>query len=170
MKWTDGLTADALRNAVVYEPNSGEFRQKLGQGRRVRRGLLVAGYLRPDGYRVICVLGKHYLAHRLAWLYEHGTWPADQIDHVNGIRCDNSIANLRAAVSAENNQNRGRRCDNSSGFVGVSAHKSSGRWQAKIGVAGRRIHLGLFASAGDAAQAYIAAKARSHTFNPEVRA
>jgi hypothetical protein len=85
-----------------------------------------------------------YKAHRLAWLYVYGRWPDGEIDHINGDGCDNRIANLREATPAENNYNRVRRIDNTSGIKGVSWNKRSGQWLVHVGFGGRIVHGGLF--------------------------
>ncbi len=51
-----------------------------------------------------------YKAHRLAWFYVHGVWPKEQIDHINGDKADNCIANLRLADFSKNQANDGERC------------------------------------------------------------
>jgi hypothetical protein len=45
----------------------------------------------PTGYREIRVGGERYYEHRLAWLYVHGRWPKEQIDHINHKRDDNRL-------------------------------------------------------------------------------
>jgi hypothetical protein len=84
------------------------------------------------------------------------------VDHVNGDGLDNRRANLRAATSAQNAQNRRRRSDNTSGYKGVSWHRSSERWSAYITADGRRHHLGRFDDPTDAARAYDTAARELH--------
>ena len=106
------LTAERLREVLAYDPDTGVFTWKARTSpfSRVNVGD-VAGNLRRDGYIEICVDGRKHQSHRLAWLYVYGEWPADQIDHINGIRTDNRIANLREANNAENHHNlRKARC------------------------------------------------------------
>lgn len=76
------------------------------------------------------------------------------VDHENGNRLDNRRANLRAATRAQQQYNRGRGCNNTSGFKGVSFHRKTGRWRATIQLDGRHRHLGLFDDAETAARAY----------------
>lgn len=79
------------------------------------------------------------LAHRLAWFLHYGVWPAGSIDHINGIRHDNRLVNLRDVTAAENSMNR-RGEVNASGYPGVTkCHK---RWGARIVVNGKRLWLG----------------------------
>lgn len=97
-----------------------------------------------DGYKKGAVKGNDYLAHRVIWLLHTGHWPADQIDHVNGIRSDNRICNLRPASNTENGRNKRIRSDNSSGVQGVGWCKREKKWQARIRVDGTLKHLGYF--------------------------
>jgi hypothetical protein len=132
--------------------------------------LSVAGGLSTCGYRRINIDRRLYQAHRLAWLYVHGRWPIVELDHINGVRDDNRLANLREATRAQNNQNLSQRSDNKSGHVGASFHKQTRRWKAQIQVGGQTRHLGLYATPEAAHDAYLAAKAEMHTFQPALRA
>ena len=76
------------------------------------------------------------------------------VDHVNGNRLDNRESNLRAASYSQNQANRERSYKNQSGYKGVWLNKRAKRWQAEICVQGKRIHLGYFDCAEDAARAY----------------
>lgn len=87
--------------------------------------------------------GYGMLVHRLIFCYHHGYFP-EFIDHINGIRSDNRIENLRATTKTENFQNMCLRKDNKSGCHGVSIHKHSGLWHARITVDKRIISLGYF--------------------------
>ena len=102
-------------------------------------------------------------------MYAHGTWPEKQLDHINGIRDDNRLVNLREATPAENQQNRALHPLNTSGHPGVTWNKKERKWHAKIAVANKRYHLGLFDTVEEAAAAYADAKKKHHLFNPEVR-
>lgn len=86
----------------------------------------------------------------------------DIVDHKNGDRRDNRKTNLRIATAAQNAQNAARRNDNSSGFKGVSMHKTSGKWWAYINVAGKRKSLGYYVKPEDAHSAYSKASAELH--------
>jgi hypothetical protein len=105
-------------------------------------------------------------AHRVAWALATGAWPQEQIDHRNGIRSDNRLANLRAATQPENSRNAKAHADNASGFLGVHRHKQTGRWRAQIRVGPRHFHLGLFNTPEAAHAAYLRAKKRLHSFQP----
>ena len=149
------ITAEQIRETLTYDPLSGSLRWLVTRG-AARYGA-VAGTLRPDGYRQIKIDGRTYKAHRLAWLHAHGVWPDDEIDHVNGDRADNRIANLRKATWIENQWNARRRVDNTSGFKGVSWHKENTRWRADIRVNGKAMGLGYHDTPEEAHAAYVAA-------------
>jgi hypothetical protein len=76
------------------------------------------------------------------------------IDHVNGDGLDNQKHNLRPCERWQNAHNRGLGLNNTSGFKGVHFMKSTRRWRARIGINGRRISLGLYGTALEAANAY----------------
>ena len=149
------LTAKRLRELLHYDPETGVFRW-VARGHNTTSGT-VAGYLHKKGYQMIAIDGRQYRAHRLAWLYVHGFWPSDQIDHIDGIRHNNHIANLRQATNCQNCQNSKRPCNNTSGFKGASWHRQIGKWKAQIMVDGDKIYLGIFATAEEAHAAYCAA-------------
>ena len=163
------LTAERLREVLSYDPLTGVFLWKVSTSRRVSVGS-VAGYTDQDGYLRIRIDRVGYRAHRLAWLYMHGEWPADQIDHRNRSRMDNRIENLREATNGENSQNREPKRAKPSGLIGVNWHARDKRWIAQIMVDGRSIHLGSFTELEKAAQARADAKAKLHNFQPYDRA
>jgi hypothetical protein len=88
------------------------------------------------------------------------------IDHINGVSSDNRICNLREATISENGQNRKRGKNNTSGFTGVSWHKSKNKWCSQIRVNGDLIALGSFDTPQEANDAYLLAKSKLHPFNP----
>lgn len=143
---------------LSYDPTTGIFEWKeTGRGRKKR-----AGNINNTGYRRISVGRMSYLAHRLAWFITYGYWPKGLLDHVNGDRDDNRIANLRECNRAQNMANSCKRSDNSSGFKGVS--RDGDGWRAYINTR----YLGHFSSIEEAHAAYCAA-AREHFgefFNP----
>ncbi len=144
------LTVERVRELLDYDPKTGVLtRPTASRGRRAG----VVGHVQPDGYRVVMVDRRKYAAHRLIWFYVHGVWPAEDLDHVNGERDDNRIANLRPATRAQNCQNRKINRSNTSGFKGVSYCSQTGRWRAQI----NRRHLGRFDTAELAHVAYCAA-------------
>jgi hypothetical protein len=146
------LTQERLKEILSYDPATGEFYAKLGP--RTRTGN-PCGHVDKNGYRRIRVDGRRYLAHRLAWFYVHGTWPAEHIDHINGEGDDNRIANLRPASRAQNRANN--RGWGKSGLKGAHYNRFRNYWQAYIKINGRSHWLGRFDSREDAHAAYVRA-------------
>ena len=150
----DLLSAKDLRELIDYDESTGIFSWK-----KKRRGIKTGVALGCDngfGYLRITVLGKSYYAHRLAWLYVYGQWPKNEIDHINGIKNDNRIKNLRDISGIANLQNRVRCQKNSeTQTLGVSWHKKTKKWQAHICVYKQRKYLGLFESIEDAHNEYL---------------
>lgn len=143
------LTTEQLKSRINYNPETGEFSHATRKS---------AGTVNSNGYLKIEVFYKKYAAHRLAWLWVYGKFPEDQLDHINGNKLDNRIANLRECSATENNRNVGKRSTNTSGYKGVA--KVGARWRATIGADAK--HIGYFSSAKEAAQARDAAAALEH--------
>ena len=159
------LTAERLRELLLYDPETGVFTWKVRPCQSLQINSL-AGYKEPQGYWVICINGAYYKAHRLAWLYLHEAWPEDCIDHINGIRDDNRCVNLREATKFENQQNTKSKRGNGRFGLGTSYRKDVGKWSSEIRFSGHRKYLGLFDTQEEAHQAYAAAKLKHHTFSP----
>lgn len=150
-----------LREVLWYNPFSGEIKWKAGVGSRV------AGTMTTSGYSRIVFDGVSYAAHHVAWALFKGRWPSEQIDHIDGVRGNNAIANLRECNGAENQQNRGVGRSNKSGFVGVAWHPKQGGWAAKITVNGKVRRLGVYSTPEAAAKRYAEEKRRVHKFHPD---
>jgi len=154
------VTFERVRELLDYDPATGAFTWRVAPSRSVKAGSR-AGRINGHGYRRIKIDRRLYQASRLAWLYMTGAWPAGEIDHINRIRDDERIANLREATRREQEGNKGLQANNTSGNRGVYWHTQKWRWAAQIYTSGRNRHLGLFATKEDAAAAYDAA-AREH--------
>lgn len=155
------ITAPRLRELLNYDAVTGVFTRRVGAG-NAKAGD-IAGSVNDDGYRLISVDRRRYAAHRLAWLFVHGEWPATLVDHQDGKRDANAIRNLRDATRRFNAENQREPHRNStSGFLGVTRHKQCDRWQATIRVAGKAKHLGLFTTPEAAHEAYLKAKRELH--------
>jgi hypothetical protein len=162
------LTADFLRSILDYAPDTGVL-SWCADLNRPGRAFGLAGTISRSGYIQIGINNKLYLGHRIAWLHFHGKWPKQFLDHANGNRTDNRIVNLREASRADNNRNRALSAHNSSGFKGVVV-RPDGRISARIGMDGKQIHLGYFASLQDANSAYEAEAKRifGEFFRPQL--
>jgi citrate synthase len=128
------LTAQRLKEVLHYDADTGQFTRLPANG---RNGKHCVGTIHR-GYLIIDISYKKYKAHRLAWLYVHGEWPNDQIDHINGDKVDNRISNLRAATPSQNKQNaRKARSDSRSGLIGAIWSSRQNKWRAVIMVEGK---------------------------------
>lgn len=147
------LTAERAREVLDYNPKTGEMLWRISR-KSVVAGTK-AGSIDPDtGYLRIRIDYKLYYAHRLAILIVTGKWPPVRTDHLDLNRTNNEWENLRPADSTQNQGNRGLDRNNTSGFKGVSWDKSKGRWEAYIGIRGRKKNLGYFKEKEEAAAAY----------------
>lgn len=159
------ITRSHLVSLLEYNPEDGIFRWRFpaGIGGRTPAGSAAGKPNKSHGYVLISILGTLFPAHRLAWLYMTGEMPKNEIDHINRIRHDNRWANLRCATTAQNLMNKNTYNSNTSGQAGVSWHKRICMWQARIGINGKRVHLGYFKEIKEAALAYNTAKLQAHT-------
>ena len=116
------------------------------------------------GYACGRVFDKAYFAHRVIWAIVHNEWP-EQIDHINGVKDDNRIENLRSVSNAENGKNKKRQSNNASGVCGVYWHNRDSKWVAQIKFGGKKKHLGYFTDFDDAVAARKTAEVK-HGFHP----
>lgn len=153
------LTQDRVKELLTYDPLTGVFRWKV---RRKLKAGSVAGCEFTDRqgkkYWSIGVNGKMFLAHRLAWLFTHGQFPPEQIDHIDGNGLNNRLGNLRVVSNIENQRNARKRVDNTSGVSGVIWDKRDQKWRAQIRVNRKNIYLGLFTDKSEAISARKAAE------------
>lgn len=171
MSATIDVPVQYLHECFIYEANSGRlvWRERPlnhfpGEGRRqfFNRNFAgkTAGGPAGKGYLEVKVDGRKLKAHRVAWALIHGAFPAEMLDHINGNRADNRMANLRPANNAQNQWNRRTLDRNSSGLKG--AYRSGKGWKSLIQVNGERIDLGWFATAEAANAAYVDAAKQLH--------
>jgi hypothetical protein len=144
---TEGLTGRARQDAVRFN--------------NLRAGKVAGGH-NNQGYLMLNRRGVRMPAHRIAWLLMTTCWPADQIDHINGVRDDNRWLNLREATRVENLRNQRAR-SNSTGFPGVN--RNCGKFMARLCSNGTSHFLGNYDTPEAAHQAYLAA-AQAHGFDP----
>jgi hypothetical protein len=147
------LTQSTLKQTLSYDPETGIFIwiKKIANCTKIGS---VAGSKQDIGYLQINIHKKSYKAHRLAWLYMHGEFPLCEIDHINNIKTDNRLLNLRLATKSQNRQNRGIQSNNTSGYKGVSFDKETGKWIASANHNGKQIKLGRFITPDEASAVY----------------
>lgn len=185
MAMRSDISAETVRQLLAYDPETGVLTWKprtpdmfSRNGRsqewkcrnwNSRHAGKRAGCVDKSQYTKIRFYGGLFYAHRLAWVIVHGVWPEANLDHKHGVNSGDRLSNLRPATQAENMQNRCASKRNSSGYLGVSWSISSKKWTARIRANGKYLHLGLFATAEEAAEAYLSAKRKFHAFQPEPR-
>lgn len=158
-------TPEQLRELLEYNPETGKLywkprpaemfknKQSHGAWNTKYAGKEAFTATNKHGYKVGAVFDSLLRAHRVAWAVNHGAWPTDQVDHINGDRSDNRICNLRQANNTENQWNSKSRGGYSK-HKGVTWDKNRGLWAAKIGVSGKTINLGRYATEEAARSAY----------------
>ena len=140
------LTQEQLKQRLTYNKNTGAFYWVTETG-GVRKGQRAGAYDKA-GYEYIGINNRNWKSHRLAWLYIYGVHPKNIIDHINGVKCDNRIINLREASKAEN-------CRNSVSNKGLKgAYRLGSKWVAAITYNKKKTHLGMFLTQEEAHAAY----------------
>lgn len=148
-----GVTRDQVLRELSYSPSTGVFTWVSTRPIVAGRFGQVAGCVGKQGYVTIILLGRGYLAHRLAWLVMTGEHPPSLIDHRDHDKSNNRWLNLRLATDGQNKAHTGMQRNNTSGFKGVSWHPN-GRWIARCNVSGKTHVVGWFGCPREAADAY----------------
>lgn len=161
------ISAERLRELIDYDQQTGAFKWKPREGHhaanRCKPANLPGNINKQTGYLTIRADKKLYQAHRLAWLHAYGEWPVHDLDHINGDKLDNRLANLRDVGNKINRQNMRRaRVDSASGLLGAHFDKRRGRYFSTIKTNGMVKYLGAHLTADAAHAAYVAAKRRLH--------
>jgi hypothetical protein len=143
-----------LLSRLSYDGETGKFTWRETYGWRAVKGNRAGSQTKSCGYRYIRVNMRLCGEHRLAWIYVNGPIPPKmQIDHINGVRDDNRISNLRVVTNQQNSTNVSIRKNNKSGHHGVTWHATAQKWLAQASWGGKAYHLGLFVDKADAANA-----------------
>ncbi|AUX94248.1 HNH endonuclease [Mixta gaviniae] len=154
------LTHEYLIDNLYYNKETGLFTW-VKPRKRITVGSY-AGCQNLAGYITICLDKKIYRAHRLAWFFINGSWPDGEIDHINGIKTDNRISNLRQATRSENQRNQNAPKTNTSGIKGVSWDKKHKRWHAQCMVDKKLYNIGRYKDKADAEIAVRLFRTRHH--------
>lgn len=152
---TPELSHEYLRSILSYDPVTGAWTWIVRKNYRVPAGSR-AGSI-SGRYWMIKIDGRSYASHILAFFYMTGAWPNDEIDHEDTDSLNNVWENIREATRSQNCANRKIHKNNTSGHKGVTWHKQHQKWAAQIKIDGKHKHIGLFASASLAADAYAQA-------------
>lgn len=98
-------TLEQVSAVWMYDPLNGFLYWNFSNGRQIWTGKVVTTRL-AGGYVTVIHNGFAYKAHRLAWLLHYRRWPEFEVDHINGLRADNRIANLRDVPHRVNQLNQ----------------------------------------------------------------
>lgn len=150
------ITQAELKELLTYNRDTGIFTWNALTNPRMRSNG-VAGYTKANGYVLIKLRGKQYLAHRLAWLCVHGAFPSGLLDHIDRDPSNNRIENLRAATPVQNGGNRTINRTNISGYRGVSYNKAARKYYGFMNIDNRNAYLGSFETP-EAASAVVEAR------------
>ena len=158
-KTKEELTQDLIAKVLKYDALSGTliWISNLHSKRAIpnsRAGSLV----KSTGYRNISLFGRTYLEHQLIWFICNGVWPSGQIDHINQIRDDNRIVNLRDVSKADNARNRSRNPNSKLGEHGIWFNQRTNKYVAEITLNGKKVYQKSF---DDIDEAIEARKAKS---------
>lgn len=152
------LTQERVRELFDYR--DGNLIRKVAQSNCVKIGD-TAGSL-SYGYLETGVDGGRYMVHRLIWLWHHGYLPENNIDHIDRIKSNNKIENLREASQSCNLRNCGNFKHNTSGIKGVFWDKIQEKWRSSIKVMGNNKDLGRYGDKNEAVLARLAAEQCLH--------
>lgn len=154
------LSVDDISKKVEYNPQTGEIislKSKKPIGNKDK-----------DGYIVLRLYGKVLRRARLAILLSSGTWPDGVVDHINRIKTDDRLSNLRVLTPSENTQNislTGK--NNYTGYMGVLERR--GRYYARVRHNNVMHHFGGFSTPEEAYAVYVQKKKELHLYwNPTV--
>lgn len=158
MKMNPLPSNEVLNELLNYDSETGVFTWKKFRGNTAKAGSIVNN-LTSSGYNMVCVNGRQYQAHRIAYKMFHKCDPDGILDHIDGDMTNNRISNLRVASSKQNQGNSKMPRHNTSGLKGVTWSKKSNKWAAQIKQGKRNIWLGVYDDKLDAHQAYMKAAA-----------
>ncbi len=154
-----------LKELLNYDYDTGIFTNKVTRSSGQSNEGVPAGFFeKSTGYTRLGIDTYQYAAHKLAWFMSYSEWPSEDIDHINGIKTDNRLVNLRLASRSENMQNKSAAQKNSkTGVRGVSFY--GGKYRAEITVNGISKKLGGWSTLAEAEAAYLTAKTLLHPFS-----
>jgi hypothetical protein len=144
------ISQETLREWLHYDPDTGDFTWLVSPASNIKPGTPAGNF--GNVYLRITISGKTYYAHKLAWLYMTGEWPPNEVDHINQMKSDNRIINLRLATKSEQAQNRPASGHSQLGVKGVFLSENGDRYRARIMCAGVRYYLGIFDTLEEAAR------------------
>ena len=143
------LTQEILKENFKYDPENGELfwvKQSKFKNRDLTKAISCKDRY---GYISVCTnlsgKAKNYRVHRLIWVYVYGQVD-NEIDHINGLKHDNRLCNLREVTHQQNMMNKSSK--------GIYLSKNRKKWIASINCNGQRKYIGVFPTLEEASKAY----------------
>lgn len=146
------LSHKTLTEYLRYDKHTGEFTWIKRPNKNIHLHTRAGTLDKKTGYRTITLFGKRYSEHRLVWFYVHGEMPTNTIDHINQIRDDNRLGNLRQVTKSENQRNKTRR-DSRLDEIGIWWCKRRRRYVAEITLNGKKVYQRTFTDIDEAINA-----------------
>jgi hypothetical protein len=142
------MTIEDLKSTFIHRDGNLYRKQTTKGGKPGAKLGCDSGY----GYIRVYFKGKRVTVHKIIWMMHNGKIPTGmQIDHINGIRNDNRLENLRLVTNKENHRNKKKPKTNTSGHIGVSWKSERNKWAASIFLGGKSGNfLGYFDNIEDA--------------------
>ncbi len=133
------ITQDRVRELFDYA--DGELIWRVSVNWSIGVGTTAGSLNKCSGYNQVKIDGKSYQVHRIIWLWHYGYFPEHGLDHINRLKADNRVHNLRE-VSQSCNIRNSRSRGNNSGVRGVNFHKDKKKYQVYITASRKQIYLG----------------------------
>lgn len=153
------ISQERLKELFTYDPDTGYLINRMDRG-KARSGMIAGTWSKRQGYRYIKINYQTYIVHRIIWLYFYGEWP-ESIDHINGVRDDNRIINLRNVSQQENLRNRALTSRSQTGIHGVHWRSIRNKYRSYIAHNHKFVTLGHF---DDFFEACCARKSAEHRY------
>lgn len=145
---------EELARLFTYDRETGVLYWRIRGSNTIRRNYVAGSSKGATGYRQVGIKGKVYLVHRIIMMLCFGHIPENaEIDHINHIRNDNRLVNLRFATQGENLKNKSVSSKSTTGVTGVYFSKDKKKYRAQIKVNRKAIYLGMFDTLEEAAAA-----------------
>jgi len=145
------IDLNEIRKVLKYDPETGHLHRTFSRTNTRWIGA-IAGCRSSHGYTIVRFRKMKLAGHRVAFALGHGRWPIGEIDHINGIRSDNRLVNLREANRSQQTANTKVKSTSKLGVKGVRPMRD--KFQARIHRGGRQVSLGVFNTIEEAVDAY----------------
>jgi hypothetical protein len=161
MKYRIEIPSQEILNEYFYYKDGKIYSKYLSTNRKVDAEV---GVKTKYGYLNVKFKKQTFYVHRIIWCLLNGNLNGMDVDHINNIRDDNRIENLRLVTRSQNNENlKVAKSNSKTKLLGASLKKGTNKYVAQIKHNDKYIHLGLFDTAEQAHKAYITKKRQIHS-------